>query len=246
MNTLQLYRKTFKIYAMDFSGWQKLSLVDYDNHIATTLFTAGCNFRCPFCHNSELVLNPKDAITIPWLQIIDYLRRRVGILEGVVITGGEPTLMPDLMQKIQEIKTLGYSIKLDTNGSNPDLLIDLVNLGLIDYVAMDIKNSLEKYKLTAGVNSLDVDKIKESIKFLINGVVDYEFRTTIIDEFHTNRDMEQIGSLIEGAKQYYLQHYIDSENCIKHGYHEVSKEKALIFKAIVGRFVKEVDLRGYE
>ncbi len=231
---------------MDFSGWEKLSLVDYDDRIATTLFVAGCNLRCPFCHNSALVLHPKNNPTIPWEEIMEYLERRKGVLDAVVITGGEPTLMNDLIEKMQDIKKLGYLIKLDTNGTNPDLLMDLSNLGLVDYIAMDIKNSLPKYGVTSGKPLLDTSKIEESIRFLINGVVDYEFRTTIIDEFHTNLDMERIGQLIEGAKRYYLQHYIDNEYCIERGYHEVAKEKALVFKAIVSKYVAQVSLRGYE
>ena len=231
---------------MDFSGWEKLSLVDFDDRIATTLFVAGCNFRCPFCHNSELVLHPKNNPTIPWEEIMEYLCRRKGVLDAVVITGGEPTLMNDLIEKMQDIKKLGYLIKLDTNGTNPDLLMDLSNLGLVDYIAMDIKNSLPKYGVTSGKPLLDTSKIEESIRFLINGVVDYEFRTTIIDEFHTSLDMERIGQLIEGAKRYYLQRYIDNEYCIEHGFHEVPKEKALVFKAIVNKYVEQVSLRGYE
>lgn len=232
--------------AMDFHGWEKLSLVDFDDNISTTLFTAGCNFRCPFCHNSGLVLYPNDVPKIPWSEIMDYLERRKGVLDAVVITGGEPTLMPDLLEKMQDIKKFGYKIKLDTNGTNPDLLMDLVNLNLVDYVAMDIKNSLPKYGITSGVPLLDTSKVEESIRFLINGTVDYEFRTTIIDEFHTNNDMERIGMLLEGAKRYYLQHYKDSEYCIERGFHEVKKEKALIFKAILNKYIENVALRGYE
>lgn len=177
---------------------------------------------------------------------MDYLARRKGVLDAVVITGGEPTLMPDLLEKMQDIKKFGYKIKLDTNGSNPDLLMDLVNLSLVDYVAMDIKNSLPKYGVTSGAPLLDTSKIEESIHFLINGTVDYEFRTTIIEEFHTNNDMERIGSLCEGAKRFYLQRYKDSEYCIERGFHEVKKEKALIFKAILSKYIENVSLRGYE
>ncbi len=231
---------------MNFNGWEKLSLVDFDDHIAMTLFSAGCNMRCPFCHNKSLVLTPAENPIIPWDEVKDYLERRKNIIDAVVITGGEPTINKDLIDKIQEIKKYGYLVKLDSNGTNPDLLMDLVNLGLVDYIAMDIKNSLKKYGETCGNPSIDLSKIEESIRFLINGVVDYEFRTTIIDEFHSSDDMERIGQLIEGAKRYYLQKYSDGENCIKSGYHEVSKEKALIFKAIMSKYVHEVKLRGYE
>ncbi len=231
---------------MDFSGWEKLSLVDFDDHIATTLFASGCNLRCPFCHNSSLVLTPKENPIIRWDDVLDYLERRKGVIDAVVITGGEPTLMPDLLEKMQEIKRLGYLIKLDSNGTNPDLLMDLVHLNLVDYIAMDIKNSLPKYGVTCGRPLMDTSKIEESIRFLINGVVDYEFRTTIIDEFHTNGDIERIGQMLEGAKRYYLQRYIDSEYCIERGFHEVPKEKALLFKAIANKYIESVSLRGYE
>lgn len=231
---------------MNFSGWEKLSLVDFDNHIVTTLFAAGCNLRCPFCHNSELVLHPKNNPSIPWEEIRDYLKRRKGVIDAVVITGGEPTLMPDLIDKMKEIKSLGYEIKLDTNGTNPALLKELAKLSLVDYIAMDIKNSLPKYGVTIGIPTFNISKIEESIRFLIDGKIDYEFRTTIIDEFHTTTDMERIGQLIEGAKHYYLQRYIDSEYCIEHGFHEIKKEKALAYKAIANKYVGNVSLRGYE
>ncbi len=231
---------------MDFNGWEKLSLVDFDDHISMTLFTSGCNMRCPFCHNKSLVLTPSGNPKIDWDDVKDYLERRKGIIDAVVITGGEPTINKDLIDKIQEIKKYGYLVKLDSNGTNPDLLIDLVNLGLVDYVAMDIKNCLDKYGETCGNPSIDLEKVKESVRFLIDGVVDYEFRTTIIDEFHSKDDMERIGHLIEGAKRYFLQKYVDGENCIKSGFHEVSKEKALIYKAIMSKYVNEVNLRGYE
>lgn len=231
---------------MDFNGWEKLSLVDFDDHISMTLFTSGCNMRCPFCHNKSLVLTPGDNPKVSWDEVKDYLERRKGIIDAVVITGGEPTLNNELIDKIQEIKKYGYLVKLDSNGTNPDLLADLTNLGLVDYIAMDIKNCLDKYGTTCGNPSIDLSKVEESIRFLINGVVDYEFRTTIIDEFHGKDEMEKIGGLLDGAKRYFLQKYVDGDNCIKPGFHEVSKEKALIFKAIMSKYVHEVNLRGYE
>ena len=231
---------------MNFSGWEKLSLVDYDDNITTTLFTAGCNFKCPFCHNSSLVLTPKEAPTIPWEEIKEYLAKRRSVLDAVCVTGGEPTLMPDLVDKLKDIKSFGYKVKLDSNGSHPEVLKDVVSQGLVDYVAMDIKNSPEKYAMTAGTINIDFNKIRESTDFLIHGQIPYEFRTTIIDEYHNEKDFEEIGSWLEGASRYYLQRYIDNENCIKHGLHMVSKEKALVWKAILEKYIGYVALRCYD
>jgi pyruvate formate lyase activating enzyme len=239
--TLFAYNRT-----MDFSGWEKLSLVDFDDKITTTLFTAGCNFRCPFCHNSELVLHPKDAPTIPWSDIMDYLRKRRGVIDAVCVTGGEPTLMPDLFEKLADIKSLGYMVKLDSNGSHPQILREAISKKLVDYVAMDIKNSLPKYAMTIGTVNIDLDKIQESTSLLLEGQVRYEFRTTIIKEYHNENDFEAISAWLEGAEKYYLQRYIDSENCISHGLTMVSKEKALIFKAILEKRIKFVGLRSYD
>lgn len=230
---------------MDFSGWEKLSLVDFDDHIATTLFTSGCNFRCPFCHNSPLVLSAKEQPTIPFEEILAYLKKRQGVLDGVCISGGEPTLMDDLEDKIRRIRELGYSIKLDSNGSNPGLLKHLVEEGLIDYVAMDIKNSKRRYAETIGFEKYDLSKIEESVAYLLQGHVPYEFRTTLIDEYHDEKDVKEIGEWIKGADKYFLQHYVDSPNCIKQGLHEVSLEQAKRFLEIIKPNVKEVSLRGY-
>ena len=208
---------------MDFAGLQKISLVDYDKKISCTLFTAGCNFCCPFCHNSDLVIYAKNVNYIPFSEILDYLNKRKGMLDAVVITGGEPTLMPDLKEKLTAIKQLGFAIKLDTNGSNPDILKDLVDSHLIDYVAMDIKNSQNRYQETTGKNNLDFASIFKSIKYLLSGNIDYEFRTTLVKEFHNEEDIINIGKLIQGAKRYYLQHFIDNQNCIVHNLHAMLK-----------------------
>ena len=178
---------------------------------------AGCDFRCPFCHNSSLVLNPKSAPTIPWDEILEYLRQRKNVLDAVCVTGGEPTMMPDLLEKLTQIKQLGYIIKLDSNGSRPEVLRVAVEQGLVDYVAMDIKNSKEKYAMTVGTSAFKMEDIEESVRFLIDGRIPYEFRTTSILEYHNQHDFEEIGAWLEGAQRYYLQRYIDSENCISHG-----------------------------
>ena len=231
---------------MDFSGFEKLSLLDYDDHLSATLFMAGCDFRCPFCHNSSLVLNPKDAPSIPFDTIVDYLKKRKNILEAVVVTGGEPTLMPDLEEKLREIKSLGYEIKLDSNGSHPEVLKKVVSEKLVDYIAMDIKNSPEKYAMTVGTTNIDFNKINESIDFLVKGNLPFEFRTTTIKEYHNSHDFEEIGKWIQGAKKFFIQRYIDNENCIAHGLHMVDRETALSFKNIVSKYVSSVSLRGYE
>lgn len=231
---------------MEFAGLQKISLVDYEGKVACTLFTAGCNFRCPFCHNSDLVIYAKNVNYIPFDEILDYLNKRKGMLDAVVITGGEPTLMPDLKEKLYEIKKLGYKIKLDTNGTNPDIVKELVDLKLIDYVAMDIKNSYEGYSKTIGLESYDSNKILESINYLLSGEVDYEFRTTLVKEFHSDEDIKNIAKMIQGAKRYYLQEFKNSGHCIESSLHEVPLNDAMRFKSILLPYIKEVKLRGYE
>ena len=231
---------------MDFSGWEKLSLLDYDNRISCTLFTAGCNFRCPFCHNGPLVLDPSKAPKIPWDDIMEYLKKRKNVLDAVCVSGGEPTLMPDLLDKLSDIKSLGYLIKLDTNGTRPEVVEIAAHQGLVDYVAMDIKDSFEKYPAITGTLNLDLDAIQKTIHFLMSGEVDYEFRTTLIAEYHTEKDMEEIGSYLQGAKRHFLQRYIDNQDCIAHGLHMVPYQKALVFQAILQKYITEVSLRGYD
>ena len=230
---------------MDFSGWEKLSLLDYDDNITTTLFMAGCPFRCPFCHNADLVLRPNEAPKIPFSEILEYLEKRKGVLDAVCISGGEPTLMEDLEDKIRAIKKLGYLVKLDSNGWRPKVLRHLIEEGLLDYVAMDIKNRLPKYHATCGVK-VDLEQIQESIALLKEGKVDYEFRTTLISEFHDDGDIEEMANLIHGAKRYFLQMYIDSDHCIIGGFHRVPKEKALQWKEIFAKHADFVALRGYD
>lgn len=228
---------------MDFVGIEKLSLVDYDEKVACTLFMEGCNFRCPFCHNSQLV-NKENNTPIPWEEIIVFLKRRVGVMDAVVITGGEPTLMIDLEDKIRDIKSFGYEVKLDTNGTNPTLVKKLVKEGLIDYIAMDIKSSPNTYGSVAGL-SVNMDKIKETVDFLLENHVDYEFRTTLIDEFHNIEIIKELGEFIKGAKKYRLQKFTDSDTCIERGLHHVSKENALQMKDVLLDYISDVELRSY-
>ena len=228
---------------MDFVAINKLSLLDYPDKVSCILYTRGCNFRCPFCHNGLTLLeNVSDFI--PFEEILSFLRKRIGILDGVVISGGEPTLMPDLKEKIKAIKELGFLVKLDTNGSNPDLLEELMEEELIAYVAMDIKNSLFKYSLTTG-REVDTDKIVKSIKILQNGNVDYEFRTTLIKEYHNELDMISMGKMLKGSPRLYLQEFKISEGVINKNLHPVDEDLANKFVKILREYIPVVELRGY-
>ena len=227
----------------DFVGLDKLSLLDFEDRMSCVLFSKACNFRCPFCHNGLTVLESDE--TIPWQEVMDYLKLRRGMLDAVVVSGGEPTLLPGLIDKLKDIKSLGYEIKLDTNGTNPELVEQYIKLGLIDYVAMDIKNSEEKYAITSGVKQVPMDKIKKTIELLMSSGIPYEFRTTLVNEFHNESDMDGIGDLIKGAKVLYLQKFVDREGCIQRGLHEVDEKTANRFKEILLKYVDEVKLRGY-
>ncbi len=198
---------------MDFAGMQSLTLLDYPGKVACILFVRGCNLRCPFCHNASLVCeNPENAF--PEEKVLSYLKKRQGILEGVVISGGEPLLYPDLLPFLRKVRELGYAIKIDTNGTNPQRLAEIVREGLADYVAMDIKNSPALYGKTTGVTSLDLSAIEESKNFLLSGQVDYEFRTTVVDGLHTPESIAEGARWIRGAKRYFLQSFKDSGNLL--------------------------------
>ena len=224
-------------------GFQKMTMLDFPGKIACTLFTAGCNFRCPFCHNAPLVTHI-DGQEFSQEEILSYLNKRKGMLDGVCITGGEPLLWKDTRDLIIKIKELGYAVKLDTNGSFPEVLKSLVNDKLVDYVAMDVKNSPEKYALTADADTSVVEKVDESIKFLLSGVVDYEFRTTVVKEFHTPADFEKIGKWIEGADKYYLQAFVDSGDLICQSLHALPKTEMEECVKFALPFVKKVEIRG--
>lgn len=228
---------------MDFVGIDKFSLLDFDGYISVVLFAPTCNFRCPFCHNGESVLNANSSI--PFQEILDYLDSRKGVIDAVVVTGGEPTLMDDIVEKISILKKLGYLIKLDTNGTNPVVLEKLFSLKLIDYVAMDIKNSESMYALTTGVKCVDINKIKQSISLIMSSGVEYEFRTTLVDEFHSLDSIKEMANLVKGASRLYLQRFIDREGVIRRGLHDVSIEEASLFKEELSKYVKSCELRGY-
>lgn len=206
-------------------GFAKTTLLDYPEHVAATIFTGGCNFRCPFCHNGQMVLSPASMSKIHEEEVIEHLIKRKNVLEGVCITGGEPTLQSDLKEFIGRIKELDYLIKLDTNGSHPEVVKDLIREGLIDYVAMDIKNCRRKYAQTAGCSEELVNRVFESIEYLKQGNIDYEFRTTVVRELHTEEDMIELAKEIEGVSKYYIQSYVDSENVIERKYSAYTKEE---------------------
>ncbi len=198
---------------MKIEAMQKLTLLDYPQKMAATIFTYGCNFRCPFCHNAGLVTEESEQ-SISEEEVLRFLSTRKGILDGVCITGGEPLLQPDIEDFIRKIKEMGFLVKLDTNGSFPKKLKDLVSKGLVDYVAMDVKNSKEKYALTCGKTVFDLSKIIESVDFLKMGTVPYEFRTTVTRTFHTFDDLVSIAKWLSGCDALYLQQFVDSGNLI--------------------------------
>lgn len=229
---------------MIIQGLQKLTLLDYPGKVACTIFTAGCNFRCPFCHNASLVLDTSKNQVIPEEEVLAFLKKRQGVLDGVCITGGEPLIQHDIESFMEKVKDLGYELKLDTNGSYPDKLKLLVEKGLVDYVAMDIKNSQESYGKTIGIEGYDIENIHKSIRYLLSGVVPYEFRTTVVKEFHQKSDFYSIGRWISGAQKYYLQQFVDSGDLIQeglHGYNDDIMNQAL---QIVKKDVEIAQLRG--
>jgi len=191
---------------MKIGGFQKFSLIDYPGKIAAVIYTQGCNFRCPYCHNPELVLSELFEKEIPLQEILDFLKFRKGKLEGVVITGGEPTLQSDLSNIIEKIKGLGYSVKLDTNGTNPAVLKELIEKKLINYIAMDIKAPFERYKELAGTE-VDLEKIKQSIRQIMISGIDYEFRTTVVKYLLNDNDVELLKSEFSNVKRYVLKDF---------------------------------------
>lgn len=229
---------------MVIQGLQKLTLLDYPGKTACTIFTGGCNFLCPFCHNAALVTGVGENRCLEEEEIFSFLRKRQGILDGVCITGGEPLVQPDLEKWIQKIKELGFLVKLDTNGSFPERLEKIVKAHLVDYVAMDVKNSKENYGRTIGKEPYDCSDVERSIKFLLEGRVDYEFRTTVVREFHGPEELKKISSWIKGAKRYYLQQFVDSGNLIEEGLHGYTKEEMEELLKVVKEQVKESSVRG--
>ena len=231
---------------MRISGLQKLTLLDFPGHTACTVFTGGCNYRCPFCHNAELVLRPGEQPEIPEEEFFALLRKRKGLLDGVAVTGGEPTLQPDLPEFLARIRELGYAVKLDTNGTRPDLVKDLVGRDLVQYIAMDIKNAPERYAQTAGVEDPRLEAVRETAAFLLEGRVPYEFRTTVVKELHRPEDLEAVGRWLAGAKHYYIQCFTDSGDLIAPGLSPCSREELDALLEAVRPHIPAAELRGVD
>lgn len=231
---------------MQILGFNKTTLLDFPEHVASTIFTGGCNFRCPFCHNGDLVLNPSAVESYNEDEILTYLGKHKNMLDGICVTGGEPTLQRDLPEFLAKVKALDLLVKLDTNGYNPAALRALIDNKLVDYVAMDIKNSKEKYAMTTGVADLDIDKIDESVQILMSGLIPYEFRTTVVRELHKREDFERIGGWIKGTPCYYLQSYRETEQVISPGFTAYEKEDLEAFKELLLKYIPCVELRGLD
>lgn len=230
---------------MKLHGIQKMTLLDFPGVVSCTIFLGGCDFRCPFCHNFELV----DGTAQPVMdedEFIEFLKSRKALLDGVAITGGEPLLHNDIIPLIKRIREVGYKVKLDTNGYHPELLKEILDSHLVDYVAMDIKNSEEKYGITCGIGRLDFDKMKESISLLMNGDTEYEFRTTVINEFHNEEDFEKMGKMIGGAKRYFLQRFTDRDSVPYGNLTAPSFDQMKKYAEIARKFVENTQLRGVE
>ena len=230
---------------MKIHGLQKMTLLDFPGRIACTVFLGGCDFRCPYCHNFELA----DGTAKPVMddsELLAFLKKRQGLLDGAAITGGEPCLHKELPELIRKIRELGFAVKLDTNGYHPAMLKYILDEGLADYVAMDIKNSPEKYAVTCGVTSIRFDVIKESIDILLNSGREFEFRTTVVKEFHEAADFHAMGNLIKGAEHYYLQSFTDRDTVPFGNLHAPSKEDLQNYLAIAREYVPGAQLRGSE
>ncbi|MCI2153375.1 MAG: anaerobic ribonucleoside-triphosphate reductase activating protein [Solobacterium sp.] len=227
-------------------GMQKVTLLDYPGKAAAAVFTGGCNFKCPFCHNKELVFLPDNYEFFPAERVLEYLEKRRGLLDGVCISGGEPLIQDGLEEFIEAIREMGYLVKLDTNGYYPEKLEEIVHAGLVDYVAMDLKNTREKYAETVGLNPevFQIDRIERSIEFLMHGSVEYEFRTTVVRELHTKEDLQAMAKRIQGARHYYLQQYQDSGSVIQPGWTAYNAEEMADLLSAVKEYVPDTELRG--
>lgn len=228
---------------MKILGIEKLSLVDYGSYACAVVFTGGCNFACPFCHNAGIVRQEFEPLM--YSQVLDYLRERKGLLDGVCVSGGEPTLQPDLIDFLTQLKDMGYKVKLDTNGTNPDILKQVIDSKLVDYVAMDIKNCWEEYPSTIGRDDSLMASVKASLEILKSDVVDYELRTTIVSQLHNDNCINSMAEELSGSKRLFLQKFVDNENCFARDLTPVSKEQADKWKDILSKNITEVKLRGY-
>lgn len=229
---------------MIIKGLSKLTLLDYPGKVACTIFTGGCNLRCPFCHNASLVLRPGEVEGFPEEEVLAFLKKRQGILDGVCVTGGEPLLQPDIADFLRKVKALGYFVKLDTNGFFPERMIPLIEEGLVDRVAVDVKNSLSKYAETVGIPGIDLTPFKKTVDYLLSGKVDYEFRTTVVNELHTEKDIAEIADLIDGAAEYHLQCFVDSGDLIGSDFTTKNEAEMRALLAIVKPRMGISDIRG--
>ena len=229
---------------MKIHGLQKMTLLDFPGKVACTVFFGGCDLRCPFCHNAELIDGTAPAV-MEEAELLDFLKKRQGLLDGVAVTGGEP-LLRDLAPLAEKIRELGYPLKLDTNGTHPERLREILDRGLAAYVAMDIKNSPDRYAETCGLETMDLGPVRESVSLLMEGKTDYEFRTTAVDELHDENSFREIGKWIRGAKRYYLQKFTDRETVPFEGFHAPSDEKMLAWREIAREYVPSAELRGVD
>ena len=229
---------------MRICGLQKLSMVDYPGKLAATVFTGGCNLRCPFCHNAPLVTHTAETPELTHDEVLSFLRSRRGLLDGVVLSGGEPLLQAGAAEFLRAVKDLGFAVKLDTNGCYPEALAAILEAGLVDYVAMDIKNRPEKYAETVGISGFDLRPVEESILLLQRSGAEYEFRTTIVREFHTGDDIRAIGGWLRGSKRYFLQQFVDSGDLVGQGCHGWDKATLQDFRQIAEPYFGSVEIRG--
>jgi len=227
-------------------GLQKLTLLDFPGHTACTVFTGGCNYRCPYCHNATLVRDPHSQPVLPEEEIFAFLTKRRGLLDGVAVTGGEPTLMRDLPDFARRVKDMGFALKLDTNGTNPAMLASLLEEGLVDYVAMDIKTCRENYPRVTGIHGCRVEQVEESAGLLMAGKTDFEFRTTVVDSLHGPEDFERIGRWLAGDARYFLQMFRDSGDLLEQGLRGCTREQMREYAALVRPFLPRVQLRGVD
>ena len=230
---------------MKIYGLQKVTLLDYPGRVACTVFLSGCDMRCPWCHNSELAEGSAPPV-MTLEELLAFLRRRKGLLDGVAVTGGEPLLRPELPELFARIRELGYPVKLDTNGLHPEPLRRLTEAGLVQYVAMDIKNSPGRYAETAGLPAVDLSAVQESIDLLMRGPADYEFRTTAVREFHDDDSFREIGPWLRGAKRYFLQKFTDRDTVPFAGLHAPEDADLRRWAELLRPDIPTVAVRGAE
>lgn len=231
---------------MRISGLQKLAMVDFPGKLAATVFTGGCNLRCPFCHNAPLVNRVAETPELSEEDVLAFLKSRKGLLDGVVLSGGEPLLQHDAADFLKKVRELGFAVKLDTNGCFPQVLADILQQELVDYVAMDIKNCREKYAQTVGIPGFDITPVEESVRLLQNSGINFEFRTTVVKKFHTAADIQAIGEWCQGAPHYFLQQFVDSGDLVGVGCEALDPLEVKAFTDLMRPFFDEVGVRGID